>query len=38
VMEKIGIKHPKPTVNIADIRRKYHAQAYGNVDHHEQNS
>jgi PPK2 family polyphosphate:nucleotide phosphotransferase len=24
-MEKLGIKVPKPTVNLADIRRKYHA-------------
>jgi Uncharacterized conserved protein len=24
-MEGLGIKLPKPTVNIADIRRKYHA-------------
>jgi hypothetical protein len=24
-MEGLGIKLPEPTVNIADIRRKYHA-------------
>ena len=23
-MEKLGIKLPEPTVNIADIRKKYH--------------
>ncbi len=26
-MEKLGIELPKPTVNIADIRKKYHAAA-----------
>jgi hypothetical protein len=23
-MERLGIKFPEPTVNIADIRKKYH--------------
>jgi hypothetical protein len=26
-MQDLGIEVPKPTVNIADIRKKYHAAA-----------
>jgi PPK2 family polyphosphate:nucleotide phosphotransferase len=37
-LEQLGIKVPEPTVNIADIRRKYHAAAVRAASKHDRKS